>query len=134
MIVRKLDHVNIAATDAEKTLGFYASVLGLKARPFPGRSTLDGGGWLQSANGDAVVHVADRNKASAPMLRGPLFDSGSSGAVHHVAFECADYEAALARIKATGLEFVENRVEAAGLRQIFIVDPDRILLELNFRD
>jgi len=37
-----------------------------------------------------------------------------------------------ARLKSRGLEHRLNEVPAAGLRQIFVLDPNGVLLELNF--
>jgi hypothetical protein len=38
----------------------------------------------------------------------------------------------LARLAARGLACQCNRVDAIGLRQIFTLDPNGVLLELNF--
>ena len=37
-----------------------------------------------------------------------------------------------ARLDAQGCDYKENLVEAISLRQLFTVDPNNILLELNF--
>jgi hypothetical protein len=38
----------------------------------------------------------------------------------------------LARLKRRGLEHRLNEVTAVSLRQIFVLDPNAVLLELNF--
>jgi hypothetical protein len=36
------------------------------------------------------------------------------------------------RIEALGLPYQANFVASIGLRQVFVADPDNVLLELNF--
>jgi hypothetical protein len=45
---------------------------------------------------------------------------------------CSNYEELLARLKRRGLEHRLNEVTAVALRQIFVLDPNGVLLELNF--
>jgi hypothetical protein len=49
-----------------------------------------------------------------------------------VALRCSNYEGLLARLKSRGLEYELNEVPAVALRQIFVLDPNSVLLELNF--
>jgi len=49
-----------------------------------------------------------------------------------VALRCSSYEEVLARLKRRGLEHRLNEVTAVALRQIFVLDPNAVLLELNF--
>ena len=58
--------------------------------------------------------------------------AGPTGALHHVALRCAGYEELRARLASYGLEHRINVVAAVGLRQIFVLDPNQVLLELNF--
>jgi catechol 2,3-dioxygenase-like lactoylglutathione lyase family enzyme len=58
---------------------------------------------------------------------------GNTGAIHHVAFECDDYEDCLSRIEVMGLRYETAEVSEISLRQIFVNDPNNVLLELNFR-
>ena len=56
----------------------------------------------------------------------------TSGAVHHVALRCEGHEEMVARLKARGLEHAQNDVRSINLKQIFVVDPNGVMLELNF--
>ncbi len=56
------------------------------------------------------------------------------GAVHHLALECDDYDGMLAGISAAGLARTLNEVPQVRLRQIFLTDPNGVLIELNFRE
>jgi hypothetical protein len=38
----------------------------------------------------------------------------------------------MTRVEALGTPFQRNTVDAIGLRQIFVSDPNNVLLELNF--
>ena len=53
-------------------------------------------------------------------------------ALHHVALRCSGYEEVRARLARGGIAHQLNEVAAAGLRQIFVLDPNEVLLELNF--
>lgn len=49
-----------------------------------------------------------------------------------MALKCSGYEELRAQLTRRGLEHRLNEVTAAGLRQIFVLDPNGVLLELNF--
>ncbi len=55
------------------------------------------------------------------------------GAIHHVALECDNYDGTLAGISAAGLARTLNEVPQVQVRQIFLTDPNDVLIELNFR-
>ena len=129
MHVNALDHVNIVTDDLDGTAAFYAALLDLDRRNAPPPLTPDNAQWMYDAAGRAILHINSRNAPSAftrPIVAGP------TGAIHHVALNCTGYTESLARIEARGLAFACNEVTAIGLRQIFISDPNEVLLELNF--
>jgi hypothetical protein len=49
-----------------------------------------------------------------------------------VALRCSGYDEIRARLTRRGVEHRLNEVTAIGLRQIFVLDPNDVLLELNF--
>jgi len=49
-----------------------------------------------------------------------------------VALRCSGYAEVLARLERRGIGHQLNDVAAVGLRQIFVLDPNQVLLELNF--
>jgi hypothetical protein len=59
--------------------------------------------------------------------------SAGCGCIDHVALEGQDYDRFGERLRSLGIAHWCNDVPAAGLKQIFITDPDGICLELNFR-
>ncbi len=143
MTVRKLDHVNILTPKYEETLAFYGEMLEMKVGPTPS-TPLTRGAWICDDGGLPILHVqkvdpADPAKKFADVRRrlgemGPsaVADLHGSGSVEHVALQCEGYDRLLARFMAAGLAPRTNEVPGMRLRQIFIPDPNGIVLELNF--
>ena len=129
MRVAALDHVNIITADLERSVRFYAELLGLEPRDGPPPLTHENARWLYDEAGRAVVHL---NTPAAPRHYERDVSPGPTGALHHVALRCAGYSELLARLAGRGLVHRLNEVTAIGLRQIFVLDPNAVLLELNF--
>lgn len=129
MTVESLDHINIVTTDLDRAEAFYRDLLALEERAAPPPLTHATARWMHDSGGRAVLHL---NGLDAPRLFDRNMAAGPTGALHHVAFRCVGYGDVLARIERLGLDHHLNEVPAAGLRQIFVTDPDGVLLELNF--
>jgi catechol 2,3-dioxygenase-like lactoylglutathione lyase family enzyme len=127
--VNALDHVNVITADLESTARFYAELFGLERRDAPPPLTPDNAQWMYDAAGRAIIHV---NSLDCPRHYERDVTPGPTGALHHVALNCSGYEDMITRLNDRGLECRVNNVEAISLRQIFTVDPNGILLELNF--
>lgn len=122
MSVGVLDHFNIRTRDLKGTVRFYEDILGLEngARPnfaFPGA-------WLYS-EGRAVVHLVDISPTDESQ-------KPDSGVVHHVAFISRDFAGMKQRLQAKGVEFEARQVPGGALWQIFIRDPNGVMIELNY--
>jgi catechol 2,3-dioxygenase-like lactoylglutathione lyase family enzyme len=136
MTTLALDHLNIKTADVAGTLAFYRDVLQMEVRPGPGSTSTDNGGWIYDPSGAPVIHVnhiampfpADDVLGDPSLSRGP-----GSGTVDHVAFRCVDYDQVIDRLDSFGLIYVENHIASIDLRQVFLRDPNGIVLELNFR-
>lgn len=133
MGIRRLDHVNIRTPHLEETIAFYTGALGMRAEPVPGMTDISQAAWIMDDGGAAAVHVGragsiypGEDRVSPPAERG-------SAMVHHVAFECDDHAAMLARLADAGVDHFRNDMIDYGLRQIFTRDPNGVLIELNFR-
>lgn len=117
-----LDHFNIRTRKLAETVRFYEDVLGLEkgARPnfaFPGA-------WMYS-EGKPVVHLVDissTDEAQKP----------DSGCVHHVAFASRGFDAMRQRLKSEGMRFEARQVPGGDLWQIFVDDPNGVMIELNY--
>jgi catechol 2,3-dioxygenase-like lactoylglutathione lyase family enzyme len=127
--VNSLDHVNVITRDLDGTARFYAEVLGLQRRNAPPPLTTDNAQWMCDDGGRAVVHV---NSLDCPRAYDREVMPGPTGALHHVALNCTGHDAMLARLQERHLDFRQNEVAAIRLRQIFTLDPNGVLLELNF--
>jgi len=129
MKVNALDHVNIITADLDGTATFYAELLGLERRDGPPPLTPTTAQWMYDEAGRAILHI---NSEDCPRYYDRETKSGPTGAVHHVALNCSGYDEMIARLDARGMAYKCNLVEAIGLRQVFTMDPNEVLLELNF--
>lgn len=134
MSVDHLDHVNIRTSDVAATIAWYRDVLGMRATRTPGMADMSVSAWIVDTGDRPIVHVghADLSYPSDAAL--PFQPRAGSGSVHHVALECSDYAAMRDQLTASGATLVENDIPQIGLRQLFVTDPNGILIELNFRD
>ena len=118
-----------SCADLEGTARFYAELFGLEPRDGPPPLTHDTARWMYDAAGRAVIHL---NSLECPRAYDREVDAGPTGALHHVALRCSGYEELRARLTRRGLEHRLNEVSAIGLKQVFVLDPNQVLLELNF--
>ena len=126
MALTRMEHLLVLTDDIEGTKDFYCRALGLEvgARPpleFPGH-------WLY-VEGVPCIHVADRDAYTAHSER--LGIPAAPEAVDHVAFNGNDYEEAVARLDGEGVAARTNAVPGAGLRQLFLEDPNGLKIEIN---
>lgn len=134
-----LNHFSIRTVDLDACERFYCGLLGLKKGPrppfpFPGL-------WLYAGETDrydnAAVHIIGIDRNDPEGLKKYLGDRdesslAGSGAVDHVAFFATGLKETLDRLKANGIEGRERTVPVLGLHQVFIDDPNGIVVELNF--
>lgn len=122
MSVGVLDHFNIRTRNLGATVRFYEDVLGLEKGPRPNFAFP--GAWMYS-EGRAVVHLVDispTEEAQKP----------DSGVVHHVAFVSRDFKGMKQKLQAKGFEFEAREVPGGDLWQIFVRDPNGVMIELNY--
>ena len=122
MSVGVLDHFNIRTRKLADTVRFYEDILGLEkgARPdfaFPGA-------WMYS-EGKAVVHLVDISKTEEPQ-------KPDSGVVHHVAFISRGFAGMQQRLESRGFKYDSRQVPGGELWQIFVDDPNGVMIELNY--
>lgn len=113
----RLDHVNIRANDQEAMRDFLVTVLGLRVgeRPpfdFPGY-------WLYLGD-TAIVHMQGTDR-----------DPKEAGWIDHLAFGPFDFDAKRAELDAAGIAYRATRVPDRPLRQIFVIGPEGVKLELQ---
>jgi catechol 2,3-dioxygenase-like lactoylglutathione lyase family enzyme len=122
MSVGTLDHFNIRTSKLADTVRFYEDIMGLKSgdRPnftFPGA-------WMYS-EGKAVVHLVDISQTDEQQ-------KPDSGVVHHVAFASRDFAGMKQRLQSKGMAFDARQVPGGALWQIFVNDPNGVMIELNY--
>jgi catechol 2,3-dioxygenase-like lactoylglutathione lyase family enzyme len=77
-----------------------------------------------------LVEAADKGSAWG----GPAGAAGKdTGPFDHVAFHGTDFDAMRARLVDSGMEFRERVVPGGALKQLFVPDPEGVLVEINFR-
>ncbi len=130
MIVERLDHVNIITDRLTETARFYAELLDLEERDGPPPMKPDQVRWMFDSSDQAILHI---NAVDFPRVYDRAVAPGAeTGAIHHVALRCGEFETVKARLDARKADFQVNDVPSIGLKQIFTTDPNNVLLELNF--
>ena len=122
MRVGVLDHYNVSTRKLGDTVRFYEEVLGFKNGPRPPFDFP--GAWLYS-EGHPVLHL---NDISPTDKRQPP----DSGVIDHVAFGSRGFDALKQHLTQKGVSFRVNQVPNSPRWQIFLADPNNVLIELNF--
>lgn len=127
MPARELEHYTIRCRNLERTRDFYADVLGMSVGPRPNFNFA--GYWLY-CDKTPVVHLVANDGA----VGGMADESATTGRLDHIAFRGEDFDAMVESLDARGISYRSNNVRDFRIRQLFLRDPDGILIELNFRD
>ena len=122
MAVQALNHYNVQTTDLEGTREFYEKVLGFKAGPRPNFEFP--GYWLYCGD-TPVVHLSGgwRARTDKP---------SDTGNFDHVAFTAGDFEGMKQHFQKLSIPFREQKVPGASVWQLFVTDPNQVVIELNF--
>ncbi len=131
MKLNALDHVNIITDDLAGTTKFFVKLFDLDVRDGPEPLPPEHVQWLYDDSGRAIFHINSREMQQAyhrETKTGPM-----TGAIHHVALDCSDHKAFIARLEAHGIDYRLNDISSINLKQLFFSEPNGVLLELNFR-
>ena len=122
MPIARMDHFTIVTKDAAATAKFYSDMLAFEPGPRPNFAFP--GVWLYN-DGRAVLHVVE--KAQVP---------ADCGVLDHMAFWGTDLTGYVAKLKARGISYDLRRVPqggaAAGMWQLFFLDPNNARVEIDF--
>lgn len=128
-----LHHVSIPTRDVERAVAFYGDIFGL--RPIPRPDFPVEGAWL--ACGDRQIHLV-RHPGATFRSRGVDNDDT------HFAFRTDDFETIVVRLIAHGYRenagpddpkrMMLKRQGRAGFAQLYILDPDGNVIEVNDAD
>ena len=135
MSLNSLDHCSIRTVKLQETRDFYVDMLGMHDGdrpefPFPGN-------WLY-VDGHAVVHLVgvdpDDPSGLTEYLGGDTSPEAldGSGAFDHIAFRARNPETLRDRLESSGYPYRERKVPNMDLFQIFVEDPNGIMVELNY--
>jgi catechol 2,3-dioxygenase-like lactoylglutathione lyase family enzyme len=118
-----LNHIALPTADPERSARFYCDVLGFTQTVRPAFSFR--GTWLHRRDVGAMIHLI-HDEAFRPRLDEPI-----NSRSNHLAMHVDDYDAAIAGLRAHGVEFVERVLPDYNYRQVFFRDPDGNVLELG---
>jgi catechol 2,3-dioxygenase-like lactoylglutathione lyase family enzyme len=131
MPITHLEHFLVLTDDIDATRDFYRDVLGLTVGPRPPLAFA--GYWLYAAD-MPCVHIAERASYTASSTPAGIPVSGcatGTGPFDHAAFIAKDFEEISARLTRHGVKAHLNVVQGIGLRQLFVVDPNGVKIEIN---
>ncbi len=127
----QLHHVALIAKDPEQSARFYQSIFGLSRLERPPFKIE--GVWLGCGPG-LQLHLTKH-------LPGNFRTRGVDNNDVHFAFRTDDFEGVLARLVAAGFRedapeddanrMIVNRSGLAGFLQLYVMDPDRNVIEVN---
>ncbi len=134
-----INHFSIRTTDLDATRHFYADVLGLTDGPRP-PFPFPGAWMYRGDHGDvanAVVHIIGLDREQPGGLAGYLGDRNEStlrgtGSIDHIAFFADGLVEMLDRLRARGVACRQRTVPNIGLHQVFLDDPNGVVIELNY--
>ncbi|UWQ17949.1 VOC family protein [Jannaschia sp. M317] len=131
-----IDPVNLEARDVRRTAVLYADTLGMAGSSWsfparrdylpgdPGKLALLGDG----RDGHSGLHLIAADESFA--RRNGLEHNASIGG--HVAFQVADLDAVIARLRRAGLcHSVTGEFAIPGLRHVYVEDPSGNQIEIN---
>lgn len=138
-----MNHAGLTVSNLEASIAFYAGVTGGTVEgPYensgPAVDAVTGypgvvvrQAFVNPPEGTSVIELLEYQGGSGVVLDP---DNGSVGAVH-VAVEVPDLDAALARLRSEGVTALSDPIRAgrgpvAGCRVVYVLDPDRIRVEL----
>ena len=126
--VESLDHFFVCSSDLELTKHFYCEVLGLENGPRPSFSFP--GYWFY-LNGQPVVHAGTSEFSGG-------FDDlrkktrNDTGTLDHIAFRCNNISEFISHFENLGQNYKTKSIPDFNLKQIFVKDPNGVIIELNF--
>lgn len=122
MSVGLLDHYNVSTRKLNETVRFYEDVLGFTNGPRPPFDFP--GAWLYSA-GHPVLHLNDISQTDKQQ-------HPNSGIIDHIAFGSTGFAAMKQHLGGKGVPYHVMQVPDSTRWQIFLRDPNNVVIELNF--
>jgi catechol 2,3-dioxygenase-like lactoylglutathione lyase family enzyme len=140
LIIETVHHVSLPVSDLERARKFYGGTLGLTEMDRPAFAFA--GAWYRV--GDRSLHLIVREQGEAATFRR---DKGIDSRDAHFAIRVRSYSGTVAHLESHGFRAIVERnsrpsaanpkpmrlspAGAAGFPQIYILDPDRNVIEIN---
>ena len=130
MALENLNHFLVVADDLEATRAFYVDVLGLKDGHRPAFDFA--GHWIYLGD-RAVVHLAEHRDYldKVEHIRDGSGDT-ATGSIDHIAFEATGLQDMIETLEKHGVPARHRKVPDVNLHQVFVHDPNGVLIELNY--
>jgi catechol 2,3-dioxygenase-like lactoylglutathione lyase family enzyme len=132
MPLTELNHYFVRVRDVERSRAFYCDALGFEVMPRP---NLPFPGYWLGVSGKIQVHMGlDGIPGEPAYYLGTTAESArdNAGVVDHIAFQGTDAHGMARRLAELGLPTRTRHISEIGLLQIFVADPDGLMIELNF--
>ena len=125
MPVIDIDHIALRTADLDATVAFWNDVLGTTSAPRPEFGFP--GAWLKM--GQTMIHLygGDAAKNSDGIVE------RGGAAVDHIALAARGFDAMRASLESRGLDWREQDIPSIALWQLFVRDPNGVLVEMNFK-
>ena len=136
MKILKIDHLGIAVNKIDEARRLYHDILGL---PFAGEETVAEQKVTTAffPVGDSEVELLESTAPDGPIAKFIEKNQGRGG-IQHIAFRVDNLEAALAELKAKGIELIDQkpRLGAGGAKIAFLHPKSTfgVLVELSERE
>ena len=141
MKINKLDHVSIATDQLEDTKKFYCDLLGLKVGHRP--KLKSSGYWLYSgeepiihlvetgSNLDREIAFSDNKKTARPLGNPEITDLSETGMDDHIAMTVEESAGLVNFMKENKIAYWDRLLADRELYQVFVRDPNGVIIELN---
>jgi catechol 2,3-dioxygenase-like lactoylglutathione lyase family enzyme len=120
MQVQSLDHLSIGTSKLEETRAFFCDVLGFTVGPRP--KLKSNGYWLYS-NDRALVHLVE--------AAGDMVETGMDD---HIAMTISGSADVVTEMTDKGIAYWDRLLADRNLYQVFVRDPNGVVIELNDYD
>lgn len=124
-MITSIAHVAIKTADVERTTRFYTEILGMHVQPRPPFKMP--GEWIGTEAGGPIIHLYGGEEG---------LDNGrpfvGSAAVDHFSLFAKGFEDYRRRFAEAGLDWREQLVPETRLWQLFVYDPNGVMVELLF--
>ncbi len=125
MTITSLNHINIRTDLMEETKDFYVDVVGMTVgfRPEFG----DHGYWLYAGD-EAIVHLSP-SEPDSPARTNP---EGMGNGLDHIGLFASGVDNMKSTLAKRGIKFHTNLVSGGQILQVFLSDPNGVIVELGY--